>query len=215
MPLLILGCVPKTVVPIPSTAFHDQGHPTYVWLPGRHSRMTSFGEQGFLSIAEEYGRPRLVFVDAHLGYYMNRTLVDRIRADVLSHESEGRVVLAGISLGGLGAITVTLESRGMVDELLLFSPFLGDDKLLQRVRDNQLTPRDEDDRKTRKILEIWRFLLREEQIPITVFCGRSDRLADAIRLLEQHSSHQVHWVDGGHDWHTWRKMWRLVLAQGS
>ncbi len=214
--LNVFGCfVPKTVVPIPSRTYFENGPETFVWLPGRRSSINSFIKHQYPQIAEESSNrqpPTLIFVDAHLGYYNDSSLVKRIKKDILATMPGEKVVMAGISMGGLGASVIAKEYPDQVKELLLFSPFLGDESILDRVKSNELEPKTNDGDKTRKILEVWDFLLSERHIAITIYCGTSDRLADGIRLVEDKTEHRVIWVEGDHDWRTWKHMWQEVIA---
>src|SRR5512140_2828439 len=61
------------------------GHCLAVLLPGRRSYPEEFRTTGhFDDAVVERGLPiDIVAVDAHLGYYRNHTVVDRLRADVM------------------------------------------------------------------------------------------------------------------------------------
>ena len=54
-----------------------------VLLPGRWDRPGDFVEQGFPDLMEEAGLAiDMVAVDAHLGYYQERTVLERLREDI-------------------------------------------------------------------------------------------------------------------------------------
>lgn len=79
----------------------------------------------------------VVAPNTHFGYYYGRTLVERLKADVIDPaRARGyqHIWLAGFSLGGLGALLYLREQPGDIDGVLLTSPFLGDDSLHQSIR---------------------------------------------------------------------------------
>ena len=143
-PLLLLaglaalaGCarLRPTPVPIPTVSYPGSGQmrTLVVLLPGRYDSPEDFGRYGFPEIAARAGvRADMVVVDAHLGYYYKRTIVDRLREDVIApaRKRYDRVWLAGISLGGTGSLLYVAEHPEDVDGIVLLAPFLGEDEVI-------------------------------------------------------------------------------------
>ena len=192
-----------------------------VWLPGRGNTLAVFDQEGIGSTLREAGvAADVIVVDAHLGYYFQRTVIERLRADVLvpaRQQGYRRIVLAGISLGGLGALLNERDNPGAVDALVLLSPNLGDDeKLFDRIaaaggpvawaagRDPQAGGVFE---------QLWTFLgTRSAALPPTwLFTGRSDPYGRGHRLFARLlPAARVTTIDGAHDWRTWHALWREV-----
>ena len=74
------------------------------------------------TLRESGARVDSIAVDAHLGYYFQRTVIARLQADVLQparQQGYRRIVLVGVSLGGLGALLCERDLPGSVDALVL------------------------------------------------------------------------------------------------
>jgi pimeloyl-ACP methyl ester carboxylesterase len=192
-----------------------------VFLPGRGGGMADFEREGLVAVMQEAGvRADPITVDAHLGYYFKRTVIERLQVDVLQPaRSRGyrRIVLVGVSLGGLGALLNEREHANSVDALVLLSPYLGKDaRLFERIaaaggpaawaagRDPHAGGVEE---------QIWTFLgTRSANLPPTwLLCGTRDSLGTGHRQLAAllPATH-VTMIDGAHDWPTWRTLWRHV-----
>jgi pimeloyl-ACP methyl ester carboxylesterase len=226
--LVLTGCnifLRSTPTPIPTraTPLAPAGPATtlVVFLPGRGDGLAAFEREGIVAVMREAGvRADTITVDAHLGYYFKRTVLERLQVDVLQPaRSRGyrRIVLVGVSLGGLGALLNERDHPGSVDALVLLSPYLGKEgRLFERItaaggpaawaagRDPLAGGVEE---------QIWTFLgTRSAQLPPTwLLCGTRDSLSPGHRLLAAllPAAH-VTMIDGAHDWPTWRTLWRGV-----
>jgi len=139
---LLLGCAAMRPArtPIPrATHVSDGGaHQTLmVLLPGIRDTRDDFERHGFIAAVRERDLPvDLVAVDAHFGYYTKRTLIERLLADVIVPAREDgydRVILVGVSLGGLGALITAREAPDQVDGIVLIAPFLGEKKFISEI----------------------------------------------------------------------------------
>ena len=214
-----------TPTPIPTQMAHvsDAGPSStlVVFLPGRRSSMADFERNGILATLREAGvKADTVTVDAHLGYYYKRTVIERLWVDVLQparQQGYRRIVLVGVSLGGVGALLCEREHPGAADALVLLSPYLGDDARLftqiasaggpkrWAVGRNLYTGSVEE--------ELWTFLgMRAETLPPAwLLYGQSDSLGQGHRLLGTLlPATRVTAIAGAHDWPTWRALWRGV-----
>jgi len=226
--LTLAGCsllLRDTPTPIPTRATRmSAAGPTatlVVFLPGRGDAMADFERKGFVATLREAGvKADAIAVDAHLGYYFKRTAIKRLRADVLlpaRQRGYRRIVLVGISLGGLGGLLCERDHSGSADALVLLSPYLGDDaRLFDQIaaaggpaawaagRDPQVGRVEE---------QLWTFLgTRSAALPPTwLLCGGRDSLGRGHRLLATLlPAARVTTIDGAHDWPTWSALWREV-----
>ena len=108
-----------------------------VFLPGRGDRAEDFEERGFLDAARKAGlEADVLAVDAHLAYYYKRVITERLWEDVvLPARARGyrRLFVVGISLGGLGAITLAQEHPDAVAGLFVLAPYLGEPELTREI----------------------------------------------------------------------------------
>jgi pimeloyl-ACP methyl ester carboxylesterase len=226
--LLLTGCtllLRDTPTPIPTkttrASASARAATLVVFLPGRGDSMSAFEREGFLTTLHEAGvKADTLTADAHLGYYYKRTVIDRLWADVLQParaQGYSRIVIVGVSLGGVGALFCEREHPGAANALVLLGPYLGDNKqFFERItaaggpaawaagRDLYADDVEE---------QLWTFLgAKSVTLPPTwLLYGKSDSLALGHRqLAELLPSTHVLAIDGAHDWPTWRALWREV-----
>ncbi len=204
------------------------GDELVVFLPGRWSRVEEFEREGFFEIAgRRWPDARLAAVDLHLGYFKNRTMARRLHEDVVlpaRRDGVTKLRIVGISMGGLGALIYDVEYPGSADELILLSPFLGEEDALREIEaagtlaDWSPGPVMEADF-TRKL---WLGLRkhqrereREASPRILLGCGKGDRLAASNRLFAREflESDDPRWIAGGHDWPTWRTLFEELIRK--
>ena len=79
-----------------------------VMLPGAYSHPDEFEREGFVkALNDNRLAVDVMRVDAHLGYYNNKTILDRLSEDVMAPaRSKGykSVWIVGISVGGFGGL---------------------------------------------------------------------------------------------------------------
>lgn len=229
--LTLTGCsvfLRETPAPIPTKSVQmspaGRASTLVVFLPGRRDSVADFEREGFVAALRESGaNADTITVDAHFGYYFKRTVIERLQADVLQPAREqgySRIVLVGVSLGGLGALLCERDVPGSVDALVLLAPYLGQDaRFFEKIiaaggpaawaagRDPRAGGVEE---------QVWTFLgTRSETLPPTwLLYGRSDSLSPGHRLLgEILPKGRAATIEGGHDWPTWRALWRDVCFQ--
>lgn len=226
--LALTGCslfLRDTPTPIPTLASplsaSGRTETLVVFLRGRGGSMVDFEREGMVAALREAGvRADTIAVDAHLGYYFKKTAIIRLQADVLvpaRQQGYRRIVLVGVSLGGLGALLCERDNPGSVDALVLLGPFLGEkDRLFDLIdqaggpaawaagRDPQAGSIEE---------QIWTFLgTRSAALPATwLLSGRADSYGRGHRLFAGLlPATRVATIAGGHDWPVWRALWRDV-----
>ena len=98
--------------------------------------------------------------------------------------------LVGVSMGGLGALIYDMEYPREVAEIIVISPFLGEDEVLKEIQTAgglkkwQPGPVAKKDLRRKLWLGLWRNLLERGNRPqVSLGCGREDRLASSGRLF--------------------------------
>lgn len=196
------------------------GSVTLILLPGANIQPQDFFEQGFVAALKP--PVSVVSVRAHVGYYLDDTLVEHLENDVLEPlrgRGHSRFWLAGISLGGFGALSFLRARRHEVEGALLVSPFLATTGVIAEVvraggldRWDALNAASGD--REREFVA-WLKALPADSTALRrtyLGCGRRDRFVAASTLLAQRlpAGRVVH-TEGGHDWPTWRNLWQLLL----
>lgn len=198
-----------------------------VLLPGAYDTPEDFLREGFVTALRERQLPiDLQLVDAHLGYYGERSVIERLRQEVVLPARQAgyrRIWLVGISLGGFGALAYAMDHGNEVDGLFLLAPYLGTRGIQKEIAASggllrwQPGPAatDEDERR------LWLWLAQrassnsEVPPPIWQGYGCEDRFAPAHRLLATAlpATHTQE-LPGGHDWTAWRALWEAFLDRG-
>jgi pimeloyl-ACP methyl ester carboxylesterase len=229
----LVGCarllptpVPIPTVSYPGTAGVSPGRTLVVLLPGRYDSPADFGRHGFPEIAARAGaRVDMVAVDAHLGYYYKRTIVDRLREDVIgpARKRYDRIWLAGISLGGTGSLLYAAEHPQDVDGIVLLAPFLGEDQVIGEVAAADSLqawkapePLAADDFQRRLWVWLQGATRPPARIPIYLGWGKDDPFARANGLLAKElPPDRVLTAAGGHDWKAWTALWTDFVRTGA
>lgn len=222
-----------TAVPMPQlrepAVSAQRAETLVVMLPGRFDRPQDFVREGLVAdLKQQRADVDVLMVDAHLGYYLDRSVLVRLRQDVIRparRQGYKQVWLAGISLGGFGALGYTArhgqEEGSEIDGVLALAPYLGSDDVIdamataggarrwlkssQRLRANELEQ------------DLWHWLAEPPAgaPPVFLGFGRADRMNDAHRLAAGLlPTGRVMQVEGGHDWAPWRSLWQQWLARG-
>jgi pimeloyl-ACP methyl ester carboxylesterase len=195
-----------------------------VLLPGIGGVADDFALQGLVSRARTAGiRADLIAVDAHYGYYASNLLRQRLKADVIDlarRRGHDCVWLAGISLGGLGALLYAERHPRDICGVLLIAPYLGEAGLAAEIRAAGGLTRWRTDGSSRDFRRVaWARLQAAGRSPgrlppIYLAYAESDRYAPGQALLaEQLPAAQVIRLPGGHDWPTWRRLWDALLPR--
>lgn len=139
---LLSGCASLGTAPLQALTY---SHDATTRQPHLLVMMRGFGEdhhvferEGVIDEIRKRDLPFDVVVpNTHFGYYQGRTLVQRLKADIIGPaRAQGyeHVWLAGFSMGGLGALLYLRDQPGDIDGVLLTSPFLGYDSIHQDIR---------------------------------------------------------------------------------
>lgn len=228
------GLIPReAAVPMPTlldkSSCTAPARTLLVMLPGRGMAMRELEDEGFIAEVRSLGLAVDVLrADAHMGYYMDRSIFERLRADVIAPaQASGyaSIWMAGISLGGFGALLYADEYPGDVAGILALAPYLGEPEAAAAVaRAGGLTrwpapagPLPDSELGTR----VWRSLKSDvrlsaeapARLQIYLGYGLGDSLAPSHRVLaEALPPGHVFTARGGHDWDPWLGLWRRMLA---
>ena len=210
--------------PIRSVVVHDagSGRCLAVLLPGRYAIPEGFKRGGFgRTVAEKGIAMDVVAVDAHLGYYRTRTVLERIRTDVIEparRRGYEEIWLAGTSLGGLGSLLYLRDHREEIRGVLAIAPYLGEEDVLDEIeaaggpqRWNQPPVSEADIGRI-----VWSWLARGgasgEDVPVYLGWGSSDRFDRSNRMFASLlPPERVLTTHGGHDMETWNRIWAQFL----
>ena len=234
--IAFIACAPACSIlypaptPIPSTYYATgsvaQDRALLLLLPGRSDTAADFEKQGFVDVARRSGAPiDLVAVDARFGYYVSKTLGQRLATDVIAPaRARGyrSFWLSGVSMGGIGALIYAQQHPNEVDGVLAVAPFLGDDDVIEEIEQagglakwkvtGKAKPGD-----YQRELWLWlgRCLPRAPTCPrIFLGFGQSDRFVRAHRLLAAVlPPDQVLEVPGEHAWAPWLQLFELALPR--
>lgn len=194
-----------------------------VFLPGIGDTADDYERHGFIEAVKETGWPAdLVVVDAHYGYYANRTILDRLHADIFEPaKSMGyqHRWLVGISLGGFGALLYASRHAMDVTGVVAMAPYLGNSAMVQEIVTaggvKAWTPTAIDDQDYERQLWAWLKQYETREVGLPVLClayGERDTFVEAHRLLNSIlPTGQVFVESGRHDWTTWKRLWRRIL----
>ena len=225
--LILTACAPMrpATAPIGTLSFAAQDSPRrtlVVLLPGRGSAARDFEKHGWIAAARAHDPALdLVAVEAHLGYYRARSVAERLWQDVVGPALDSgyrEIWVAGTSMGGLGAVAFAHAHPDAVTGIVLLSPYLGDDELLDEIDQAgglaRWPGRDEDG----TIAQLWTWLkgypggLRRPRLLLAF--GERDRLNAAHELLAAAlPPEDVVRTSGGHGWATWNPLWDEVLER--
>ena len=230
--LLLSGCSFLRPATVPLAKDRDlaaciaQSDTLLVFLPGAYSTIDEFVREGFVQeVRQRRIAADILMVDAHMAYYNNRTVIDRLEADVLAPARAAgyrAVWLVGISVGGFGALIREEQMPGGVTGIVALAPYLGEPALSREIgKAGGLAawPAPAGSLPLEQMeTRLWRWLQAQAKLPdgapaLYLAYGTEDRFADSHRLLAAALPPQrVFTTPGGHDWAPWRRLWQQVLA---
>jgi pimeloyl-ACP methyl ester carboxylesterase len=193
-----------------------------VFLPSVFDVVEDYEAHGFLRAVRETGHAvDMLLVEAHLGYYAARTVLERLRQDVIdpARARYASIGLIGISMGGLGALLYAARYPGHVTDVALLTPFVGEARIIEDItaaggpRSWSPSPAVELEYQE----ELWNWLkaydpARREYPRIVLGYGLQDRTVPGLGLLAGilPGDHVFTSADR-HDWRTWTRLWRAML----
>jgi pimeloyl-ACP methyl ester carboxylesterase len=193
-----------------------------VLLPGAYDKPEDFVAQGFVkAVRDRQLDVDVQMVNAHLGYYKEITVIERLHEDVIKPaQAQGyrHIWLAGISLGGFGSLIYSKAHTDTVKGMFVMAPFLGTRDVHTEIRaaggmaawqPGDIKPDDYD----RKLWQWLQGYAQGRHAPsLYLGYGVSDRFADSNSLLATAlPKAQVLTTEGGHDWAPWQRLWAQFL----
>ncbi len=192
-----------------------------VLLPGVNDSPFQFENNGFIRLAREHSLAAdMVAVDAHMGYYLDGTIADRLDEDIVAPavaRGYDAIWFVGASLGGYGALVYAATHPGVVKGIVLIAPYLGARGYLSRIDRIEFLDRIDTSAFNRYDRKVWQWLHDYRANGWTspalyLGYGAQDRYATTHRLLATAlDPDKVVTLDGGHDWTTWRALWSKLL----
>lgn len=204
---------------------HSMQKTLLVFLPGINNIVEDYQTHGFIDMVRDMDlEADMIVVDAHYGYYATRTLVDRLKRDVIEpHRKLGyqNIWLIGISLGGLGALLYAMDYPEDIKGVTVFAPFLGMEYHKQITAAGGLAEWDTSLAAGAEWeFRLWQWLKQyldlHERLPLFLLCGDEDIFAPAHKLLSAAlPAEQVYIIPGGHLWRTWKQLWLEFLQKNA
>ncbi len=231
VPLLTAACSLAFPAPAPMRVHRHSAEPgrttrcLVVFLPGIGDSERDFVDHGFIDAFGARSLPvDAVAANATFGYYANRTVITRLREDVLQPARAAgyrEIWLVGISMGGMGALLLAKTAEPDIAGAVLLAPYLGDGDLLREIdraggvarwQPGAVTPNDYQ-------RDVWRFIKEntsssdpEARPRLYLAAGDKDKLAYGHRLLAAAlPKDRTFTTPGKHDWGPWGVLWADFL----
>jgi pimeloyl-ACP methyl ester carboxylesterase len=194
-----------------------------IFMPGIDDLADDFERRGIIGEMRSQGvTADAIAVDAHYGYYADEVIFERLSDDIIAwaHDVGYETIwLAGISLGGFGSALYAAHHTSHIDGLILFAPYLGNDAFIREIANagglKNWEPGAIAARDYQRTLWAWfknHLASNQPELPVYLGYGTGDRFARANALLAESLDPQhVFAITGGHDWRTWKKLWRMFL----
>lgn len=230
---LFTGCFPSGNVPLLTLHYESKPRNAHliVFLQGMGGTLNCitaahkcFEAEGFVEAVRSRGLPYdMAAPNAHYGYYKGRTLLERLRTDViLPAKARGyvKIWLVGASMGGMGSLLYLKEHIEDIDGVLTMAPFLGGYKILNEIINaggvRRWNPGQYDEQEDWQRM-LWDWLKNYSQHPddlppIYLGYGTSDPNAKGLKLLASDLPPQrVITVNGSHSAAVFKQIWEIFL----
>ncbi len=191
----------------------------FVLMRGLGRNHRSFESEGMVEAVATRQIPfDMVAPNASFNYYSRRTLVERLRFDVILPAKEqgySNIWLVGISMGGLGSMFYLKEQPQDIDGVYLISPFLGyntivDEILMQGGLANWTPGLYDAMSDWDKTFWYWikEVLPLDKDIPVFLGLAEGDKYVKGQKLLAEHlPEERVNRIKGTHDFTAFTQLW--------
>jgi pimeloyl-ACP methyl ester carboxylesterase len=204
---------------------HRRSRCAIVFLPGFGDSAESYQDHGFVDALRARGlEVDTIATDATFGYYANRTVLTRLREDILPPvraRGYDQIWVVGISMGGMGALLLARQEQQeeALAGLVLIAPYLGDMGTLREIdgagglgtwHPAQVAPDDYQ-------RGVWLYLQGLTAHPgarpaLYLAGGDADKLRYGGQLLARAMpADHVFRTPGPHDWGPWSVLWAHFL----
>jgi hypothetical protein len=230
--LILVGCVAGGDVtkPIPTTfiAAPQAAHRLVVMLPGRGDTLQGLNDTGIAGIIQQsWPDADVLLTGLTMPFYQQGRATQRLHDEVIEparRKGYQQVWLAGISLGGMGALLYDSEYPDQIDGLLLLSPYLGEDAIHQQIRQAgglaawQAGPAQAMGPDTLQH-ELWRFMQGWSRRPqrtgsTWLAYGADEPFRQPIELMTPLlAANHVIMLPGKHNWKLWKPAMHALLER--
>jgi len=224
----VAGCSLNPSVPMPKIDYQINDKPArqlVVLLRGIGGQVDYYEKTGWIEATRNARHAfDMVAPDAHFGYYANRTIQIRLHEDVIRPAREQgyqEIWIAGISLGGMGALLYSREYAERVSRIFLFAPYLGNGTVQAEIRAAGGLDRWEmsADKAHDHQYQVWHYLKQmvrdpRQRLKLYLGYGEDDHLGGHDLLASYISPDHVIKIDGAHDNKTFLKLWQRMLEKG-
>lgn len=199
----------------------------FVFLRGMGGSNHSFEQEGLVADVWACGLPfDMTAPNAHVGYYMNRNLITRLKEDVIDPAKEKgyqKIWLVGFSMGGLGALLYLMEHPEDLAGIYLIAPFLGTHSILEEietaggVKQWEPGPYDAEEDWPRMLWHWMKTTIADNPDKIVYLgYGIDDINKNGLQLLAPLlSPDRVYAIEGGHDYPTFKALWKIFLTKNA
>jgi pimeloyl-ACP methyl ester carboxylesterase len=188
-------------------------------LSGTYTQPEDFVREGFPQALRAHGvDAEVAMCEVRAAWFADGSIVRRIResvVDPLRASGRERIWLAGISLGGLAALSYAARHAADIVGIVLISPYPGTREVLREMEEAgglaqwhpAIPPEGDPER------EAWRWLAAGNGTPpVHCYFASGDRFAPGQRLMARAlDPRRVRELPGGHDWTAWRALWSGFL----
>jgi pimeloyl-ACP methyl ester carboxylesterase len=226
------GCYPPARVPLETIRYEVKNAPKprvlIIYLPGNGDSLSAAQKKGLVSAIRDRGiQADIIAVNAHVGYYVNGSILTRLKEDVVDPaRADGytHLWLVGNSLGAYGSLSYAREHPDEISGLVLLGPYLGNKALLNGIKQagglrkwapDNVENNSQEDRD--KLIWLWLKDCGKQKLcseHMYLGYGLDDRFSYAQNYLASlMPPEHVLAIDGGHDWPTWETAWTRFLQK--
>lgn len=190
-------------------------------LSGTYSEPEDFVREGFPAAVRAHGiGAELVMAEVRAAWFADGSIVRKIREDVVepAHaRGRSRIWLAGISLGGLAALSYAARHQEDVEGIVLISPYPATRIVLDEMERagglGQWKPLLPPEGDLEREAWLWLAAPAHSRPPVHCYFASGDRFASGQRRMAQAlSPERVRELPGGHDWAAWKALWNEFLC---
>jgi pimeloyl-ACP methyl ester carboxylesterase len=190
-------------------------------LSGTYSEPEDFVREGFPAAMREQGiDAEVVMAQVRGAWFADGSIVRRIRESVVlpaRGRGRSRIWLAGVSLGGLAALSYAARHEEDIEGIVLISPYPATQDVLREMdeagglgRWKPVIPPEGD---LEREAWLWLAASHEGRPPVHCYFASNDRFATGQRRMAQAlAPERVREMPGGHDWKAWRALWTQFLC---
>ena len=196
-----------------------------VMLPAIGSDAEAFADHGCVAAVQDRGWPvDIIAVCPDFDIYLDGKIAQALEDEVIAParlRGYAQLWLAGISLGGVGAVAYAAKPGARVDGIVLMAPFIGTPGTIAEIAAAGGLPAwsAAASRATsgeRAVLRWLKDYIAQAPMRPALYLGfgEEDRFARGHRLLAEHlPPERIVSLPGGHDWDCWTRLWPALLER--